>query len=87
MVFALTLGMTSSGLWLLGAEAPGAPTWAETVVVACTTVAATALKYAAMRWWVFAPRRAGSGRNGRGQSSTSANDPSASSNSTAPVHS
>ncbi len=27
-------------------------------MVAVTTVAATAVKYAAMRWWVFAPRGA-----------------------------
>ena len=55
LVFVLTLGMTSGGLALLGLVAPGAPTWVETGVVAVTTVAATAVKYLAMRWWVFAP--------------------------------
>ncbi|NHA70192.1 GtrA family protein [Phycicoccus flavus] len=67
VVFVLTLGMTSGGLALLAAAAPGAPAWTETMVVAVTTVAATAVKYAAMRWWVF--RRADalsrSGRAGR----------------------
>lgn len=87
LVFALTLGMTSSGLWLWGTAAPGAPTRAETVVVAFTTVAASAVKYAALRWWVFAPSRTGPTPGDADQSSTSANDPSASSNSTAPVHS
>ncbi|GGL36902.1 hypothetical protein GCM10012283_19290 [Phycicoccus endophyticus] len=57
VVFGLTLGMTSGGLALLAVLAPGAPTWAETTVVAVTTAAATAVKYLAMRWWVFAPRR------------------------------
>ncbi|QIM22148.1 GtrA family protein [Phycicoccus sp. HDW14] len=56
LVFALTLGMTSGGLALLGALAPGSPTWLETGVVAVTTVAATAVKYVAMRWWVFVPQ-------------------------------
>ncbi|HMM97291.1 GtrA family protein [Phycicoccus sp.] len=55
LVVGLTLGMTSGGLALLGVAAPGAPTWVETGVVAVTTVAATAVKYLAMRWWVFAP--------------------------------
>jgi putative flippase GtrA len=54
-VLALTLVMTSGGLWLLGAVAPGAPTWVETTVVAATTALATAVKFLAMRWWVFRP--------------------------------
>lgn len=57
LVLALTLGMTSGGLALLAAVAPGSPTWVETGVVAVTTVAATAVKFLAMRWWVFSPRQ------------------------------
>ena len=57
VVFALTLGMTSGGLALLGVVAPAAPTWLETGVVAVTTVAATGVKFAAMRWWVFGSDR------------------------------
>ncbi|WP_286175871.1 GtrA family protein [Arthrobacter sp. NEB 688] len=67
LVLALTLAMTSGGLALLARVAPGAPTWLETGVVAATTLVATAVKYLAMRWWVFAPAAAqpaeGSGLN------------------------
>lgn len=79
VVFALTLGMTAGGLALLARLLPGAPTWVETAVVAATTVAATAVKYLAMRWWVFAPAR--------GQNSAMTKPPVESSNSTAPVQS
>ncbi|GIL36558.1 GtrA family protein [Phycicoccus sp. DTK01] len=79
LVLALTLAMTSGGLALLAHVAPDAPTWVETGVVAVTTVAATAVKYAAMRWWVFAPRGP--------QNSATTNPPTESSNSTAPVQS
>lgn len=85
VVFALTLVMTSGGLVLLATLAPGNATWVETLVVAVATAVATAVKYVAMRWWVFAPRRC-SGWD-RAQSSTTANEPSVSSNSTAPVQS
>lgn len=77
LVFALTLGMTSGGLALLAALAPGSPTWVETGVVAVTTVAATAVKFLAMRWWVFAPT----------QSSRTTNEPAESSKKTTPVQS
>ncbi|MBM6401581.1 GtrA family protein [Phycicoccus sp. MQZ13P-5] len=77
LVFALTLGMTSGGLALLGVLAPGAPTWVETGVVAATTAAATAVKYLAMRWWVFAPA----------QSSRRTKEPAESSKWTTPVQS
>jgi putative flippase GtrA len=87
LVLVLTLGMTSGGLALLARLVPGARTGTETLVVAATTVAATAVKYAAMRWWVFAPSRTGPPPGDADQSSTTANDPPASSNSTAPVHS
>ncbi len=56
LVFALTLAMTTAGLDLLGAAMPDAATWLETSVVAVTTVVATAVKFIAMRLWVFAPR-------------------------------
>ncbi len=57
LVLALTLAMTSGGLWLLGALAPAAPTWVETTVVGVTTALATAVKFLAMKWWVFRPTR------------------------------
>ncbi|WP_307812398.1 GtrA family protein [Phycicoccus sp. CSK15P-2] len=57
LVFGLTLAMSSGGLAALGAVAPDAPRWLETAVVAVTTAAATAVKFAAMRWWVFVPRQ------------------------------
>ena len=82
VVFALTLAMTSGGLGLLHVVAPDAATWLETGVVAATTVAATAVKYAAMRWWVF--RSAGTAG---GQNSATTKEPLASSNRTAPVQS
>jgi putative flippase GtrA len=62
LVLALTLVMTSGGLWLLGVGAPTAPTWVETTVVAVTTAVATAVKFLSMKWWVF--RGAGGGDGG-----------------------
>ncbi len=56
-VFALTLGMTSGGLMLLGLVAPGAPTWLETAAVAVATAVSTAVKFVAMRWWMFPEQR------------------------------
>jgi putative flippase GtrA len=55
VVFALTLGVTTAGLQLLQTTMPAAPTWVETLVVAVTTAVATAVKYLAMKLWVFAP--------------------------------
>lgn len=88
LVLALTLGMTTAGLDLLQAAMPGAPTWVETLVVAVTTAVATAVKFLALKLWVFAPGslRPVAARRGRSQSSTTANDPSESSNTTTPVH-
>lgn len=65
LVFALTLAMTAGGLAALQALLPSAPTWLETGVVAGTTVAATVVKFLAMRWWVFAPAPVGPRRSGR----------------------
>ncbi len=57
VVLALTLAMTSGGLRVLDVIAPEAPTWLETGAVAVTTATATAVKFLAMRWWVFRPSR------------------------------
>jgi putative flippase GtrA len=54
-VFGLTLAMTTWGLDLLEAALPNASTSAETIVVAVTTGVATAVKFLAMKLWVFAP--------------------------------
>ncbi|MGL4744518.1 MAG: GtrA family protein [Dermatophilaceae bacterium] len=53
LVFLLTLGMTASGLDLVHALVANPPTWVETMVVAATTIAATVVKFAAMKVWVF----------------------------------
>lgn len=65
LVLGLTLGLTSSGLRLLGVVAPDASTRVEAGAVAATTVLATALKFLAMRRWVFGPAEASGGRGGR----------------------
>ena len=56
LVFAPTLGLTTAGLDLLQVTMPSAPTWLQTLVVAVTTAVATAVKYLAMKLWVFVPR-------------------------------
>ena len=53
LVLALTLALTAGGLAVLGASVPRASTMLETGVVAVTTALATAMKFAALRWWVF----------------------------------
>ena len=55
LVFGLTLAMTTWGLDLLQAAMPNASTSVETLVVAVTTAVATAVKFLAMKLWVFAP--------------------------------
>ncbi|WP_377645439.1 glycosyltransferase [Oryzobacter terrae] len=55
LVLALTLAMTTAGLDLLHAALPLAATWVETGVVAVTAAVATAVKFLAMKVWVFAP--------------------------------
>ncbi|MFQ6171281.1 GtrA family protein [Oryzobacter sp. R7] len=93
LVLALTLAMTTAGLDLLHTANPEAPTWVETGVVAVTTAVATAVKFLAMKLWVFAPTSLrlspsrGRGARRRRQSSMTANDPSSSSNTTTPVQS
>ncbi len=53
VVFALTLATTSGGLALLGVVAPSAPTWLETTAVGVATAVSTAVKFVAMRSWMF----------------------------------
>ena len=48
--------MTTAGLDLLDAAMPDAATWVQTVVVAVTTAVATAVRFLALKLWVFAPR-------------------------------
>ena len=55
LVFGLTLAMTTWGLDLLQAAMPNASTSVETLVVAVTTAVATAVKFLAMKLWIFAP--------------------------------
>lgn len=58
LVFGLCLCLTSGSLALLGALAPGAPAAVEVAVLIAANLLATALRYAAMRLWVFGPVRA-----------------------------
>jgi putative flippase GtrA len=62
VVFALTLAMTSGGLALLTLLVPGAPTWLETTALGVATALATAVKFVAMRWWIFRTDRGDGGR-------------------------
>jgi putative flippase GtrA len=89
LVFALTLAMTTAGLDLLRATAPAAPRWVEVLVVAVTTAVATAVKYLAMKMWVFAPASLRPGPPGlpTAQSSATAKDPLESTKATTPVQS
>ena len=64
--------MTTAGLDLLQARCPARATWVETLVVAVTTAVATAVKFLAMKLWVFAPMslRAPTTREAAGQRSS-----------------
>jgi hypothetical protein len=53
-VFALGLLLTACAVALLHAAAPGASHAAELAVLLLASVAATALRYVALRFWVFA---------------------------------
>ena len=55
IVFALTLGMTSGALALLHGVSSNPARWVETLVIAVATLAATVVKYLAMRQWMFSP--------------------------------
>jgi putative flippase GtrA len=50
LVFGMGLLLTSGGLLLLG---PGTAHWVEVSVLTVANLAATALRFAAMRWWIF----------------------------------
>ena len=72
----LTVCLTTAGLDLLAPAMPGAPRWVEAVVVAATTAVATAVKFLALKLWVFAPTsvRPGAVAGRAAQSSTTAKD-------------
>jgi putative flippase GtrA len=55
LVFGLCLGLTSGALALLAALTPSAPAAVELAVLIAANLLATALRYAAMRLWVFGP--------------------------------
>jgi len=57
LVFAIGLVLTSGSLWLLGALAPGASHAVEITVLSLANLAATVVRFVAMRWWIFAGRR------------------------------
>ncbi|MEW1952565.1 GtrA family protein [Terrabacter sp. NPDC080008] len=53
VVFAITYAATTVALAVLGALVPGAGTLAQTCVVAVANVLSTALRFVAMRRWIF----------------------------------
>jgi glycosyltransferase involved in cell wall biosynthesis len=55
IVFVLCLALTSGSLALLAALAPNAPAFVELAALVAANLLATALRYGAMRLWVFGP--------------------------------
>ncbi|HEX8973116.1 bifunctional glycosyltransferase family 2/GtrA family protein [Oryzihumus sp.] len=55
LVFGISLVTTSATLGLLHALAQGAGTGAQTLTIAVANVISTAVRFAAMRWWIFRP--------------------------------
>jgi putative flippase GtrA len=55
LVFGLCLALTSGALALLAALAPGAPPAVELAALVAANLLATALRYVAMRLWIFGP--------------------------------
>jgi len=53
LVFGITLVMTSAALGLLHVLAPDAGTGAQTLTIAVANAVSTAVRFAAMRWWIF----------------------------------
>ncbi|GAA1255974.1 bifunctional glycosyltransferase family 2/GtrA family protein [Oryzihumus leptocrescens] len=53
LVFGITLVMTSAALGLLHVLAPGAGTGVQTLTIAVANMLSTAVRFAAMRWWIF----------------------------------
>lgn len=56
LIFAITWTATTAALAMLGAVAPGASTLTQTVVVAVANVLSTAVRFVAMRSWIFRAR-------------------------------
>lgn len=56
LVFGATWAMTSGALGLLHAAWPATPVTVETVVIGVANIAATVVKFVAMRSWIFADR-------------------------------
>ncbi len=54
-MFGISLVTTSATLGLLHALAQGAGTGAQTLTIAVANVISTAVRFAAMRWWIFRP--------------------------------
>ncbi len=53
-VFGITWAMSSVGLALLNMVASAPPTWVQTTVIAVANVVSTALRFLAMKSWIFA---------------------------------
>jgi hypothetical protein len=76
LVFGLCPILTSGSLALLAALAPGAPATVELAVLVAANLLATALRYAAMRLWIFGPAQRGCPLSGYpGQRTTTAREP------------
>lgn len=56
LIFAITWTATTAALAVLGAVVPGASTLTQTVVVAVANVLSTAVRFVAMRSWIFRAR-------------------------------
>ncbi len=80
-VFSVTWLLTAGALAALHAAVPAPSTATATLVVGAATAVSTAVRFVAMRSWIF--RRP----TGRDQYSVTMNDPSSSSNTTIPVQS
>lgn len=61
LVFAITYAATSIALAVLDVVAPAAATTVQTGVVAVANVLSTAVRFVAMRRWIFAPARGHAG--------------------------
>ncbi len=60
ITFLLGLGLSTGGLALLHATAPGAPRWVELTTLICANGLATLVRFVLLRAWVFHPRRVAS---------------------------
>ena len=56
VIFAITYAATTLALALLGAVAPGASTLVQTGVVLLANILSTAVRFVAMRSWIFSDR-------------------------------